>query len=105
VWEGDGVTAASCSQDTARIAIGPEGALAPASAARNIVQREALMFLHFGRAFLVLGWALTIAGVIHLLVGLRHMTSVRGASPAFLLIGLTAAVVGSALVRWARRAR
>jgi xanthosine utilization system XapX-like protein len=63
------------------------------------------MFLHFGRAFLVLGWALTIAGVIYVLMGLRHMTSVGGASPAFLLIGVTAVVVGSSLVRWARRTR
>jgi xanthosine utilization system XapX-like protein len=63
------------------------------------------MFLHFGRAYLVLGWALTIAGVIYVLMGLRHMTSVGGASPAFLLIGVTAVVVGSSLVRWARRTR
>ena len=63
------------------------------------------MFLHFGRAFLVLGWTLPIAGVIYVVVGLRHMTGVSGASPAFLLIGLAAVVVGSALVRWVRRSR
>jgi xanthosine utilization system XapX-like protein len=61
------------------------------------------MLLHFGRAFLVLGWTLTIAGVVYVLMGLRHMASLTGASPAWLLIGLVAVVVGSAIVRWVRR--
>jgi xanthosine utilization system XapX-like protein len=63
------------------------------------------MVFHFGRAFLVLGWILTIAGVVYVLVGLRHMAGVTGASPALLLIGLVAVVVGSAIIRWVRRAR
>jgi xanthosine utilization system XapX-like protein len=63
------------------------------------------MLFHFGRAFLVLGWILTIAGVIYVLMSLRHMAGVAGASPALLLIGLVAVVVGSSIIRWVRRAR
>jgi hypothetical protein len=62
------------------------------------------MLFRFGRAFLVLGWILTIAGVVYLLMGLRHIAGVAGASPALFLIGLAAVVVGSAIIRWVRRA-
>ena len=63
------------------------------------------MLFHFGRAFLVLGWILTIAGVAYVVMGLRHTAGVAGASPALLLIGLAAVVVGSSIVRWVRRAK
>jgi xanthosine utilization system XapX-like protein len=63
------------------------------------------MLFHFGRAFLVLGWILTIAGVIYVLLSLRNTAGITGASPALLLIGLVAVVVGSSIVRWVRRAK
>ena len=63
------------------------------------------MLFHFGRAFLVLGWILTIAGITYLVMSLRHTAGVAGASPALLLVGLVAVVVGSAIIRWVRRTK
>ena len=63
------------------------------------------MVFRFGRAFLVLGWTLIAGGVIYLLAGLRGGAGVEGASPALVLTGLVAVVVGSSLVRWVRRAK
>ena len=61
------------------------------------------MLFHFGRAFLVLGWILTIAGIAYLILGLGRVAGVPGASPALLLSGLAAVVVGSSWIRWVRR--
>lgn len=63
------------------------------------------MLFRFGRAFLVLGWVLVSGGIAYLLLGLRGAAGVEGASPALVLIGLVAVVVGSSLVRWVRRAK
>lgn len=55
-------------------------------------------------AFRVLGWIMTLAGLAYLAAAGRGLLA--GGAPEWpaLLIGLTALVVGSALVRWARRA-
>jgi xanthosine utilization system XapX-like protein len=63
------------------------------------------MLFRFGRAFLVIGWLLSIGGVVYVVLGLRGVGGVEGASPALLLTGLVAVVVGSSLIRWVRRER
>jgi xanthosine utilization system XapX-like protein len=63
------------------------------------------MIFRFGRAFLALGWLLTAAGVIYVVLGVRDLAGVPGASPALVLIGLAAVVVGTSVIRWVRRAK
>jgi hypothetical protein len=63
------------------------------------------MMLRFPRAFLFIGWLLTIGGVLYVALGLRGMrTGETGLTP-LLLIGLVAVVVGTSVIRWVRRER
>jgi hypothetical protein len=59
----------------------------------------------FGKNTAVFGWLLILAGILYLAIGFRDAL---GGIPGFLarmLVGLVAVVVGSSIVRWARRAR
>jgi hypothetical protein len=62
------------------------------------------MILRIGRAGAVLGWLFTLWGIAYLALGGRDaLTTTPGALPR-LLVGLIAVVVGTSILRWARRA-
>ena len=63
------------------------------------------MMLRFPRAFLFIGWLLTIGGVLYIALGLRAMRTGEAGLTPLLLIGLVAVVVGTSVIRWARRER
>jgi len=52
-----------------------------------------------------LGWLLTLLGLIVLALGGRGYISGAVVRPGWIVAGLTGIVAGTALVRWARRAR
>jgi hypothetical protein len=68
------------------------------------VPHIAAMMFRFGRAFLAAGWLLTIGGVLYVALGLRALRTGGVAWPS-LPLGLVAVVVGSSVIRWARRTR
>ena len=57
----------------------------------------------FAAAFRILGWLLTLGGIIYLAFGVRATVTGAPVSGSFLLLGVVAVVVGTALIRWARR--
>ncbi|HEY7026372.1 MAG TPA: hypothetical protein VH438_02115 [Gemmatimonadales bacterium] len=58
----------------------------------------------FGKAGLVLGWLLIAIGITYLALGGRGaVAQVPGSLPR-IIVGLVAVVVGSSIVRWAKRA-
>jgi hypothetical protein len=62
------------------------------------------MLFHFGKATLAFGWLLIAAGVAYLAVsGIDAVGQVPGSLPRA-IVGLVAVVVGSSIVRWAKRA-
>ena len=63
------------------------------------------MLFRFGSVHRSLGWLLTLLGLIALAVGGRGYLSGTAVRPGWIVAGLTGIVAGSALVRWARRAR
>ena len=63
------------------------------------------MLFRFGAAHRAIGWLLTLLGVIALVAGGRGYMTGAAVRPAWVLGGLIAIVAGTALVRWARRAR
>jgi hypothetical protein len=59
----------------------------------------------FGKATAGFGWLLLLVGVGYLALGFRGaLGGIPGSLPR-MLVGLIAVVVGSSIVRWARRAR
>jgi hypothetical protein len=63
------------------------------------------MLFRFGSVHRTIGWLLTLLGVATLAVGGRGYLTGALVRPAWVFGGLVAIVVGTALVRWARRAR
>jgi hypothetical protein len=63
------------------------------------------MLFRFGSVHRMLGWLLTVLGLVVLGVGGRGYLSGAAVRPAWVLGGLIAIVAGTALVRWAKRAR
>jgi hypothetical protein len=63
------------------------------------------MLFCFGPAHRAIGWLLTLVGLVALVAGGRGYISGAAVRPAWVLGGLIAVVVGTALLRWARRAR
>jgi xanthosine utilization system XapX-like protein len=63
------------------------------------------MPFRFGKATAVFGWLLTLVGIAYLAIGIRDALGGIPGSLARMLVGLVAVVVGSSIVRWARRAR
>jgi hypothetical protein len=59
----------------------------------------------FGRSTAVFGWLLILVGLAYLAIGFRDALGGVSGSLARMLVGLVAVVVGSSVVRWARRAR
>lgn len=58
----------------------------------------------FGKATAALGWLLIVVGIAYLAIGVRGaVRGIPGSLPRS-LVGLVAVVVGSSMVRWARRA-
>ena len=63
------------------------------------------MLFHFGRAATAFGWLLIVVGIVYVAVGGRGaLAGVPGSLPR-ILVGLVGVVVGSSIVRWAKRAR
>jgi hypothetical protein len=58
----------------------------------------------FSKATAVFGWLLTVVGIVYLAIGIRDTVGAIPGSLPRMLVGLVAIVVGSSIVRWARRA-
>ncbi|HZB27536.1 MAG TPA: hypothetical protein VE282_03160 [Gemmatimonadales bacterium] len=63
------------------------------------------MLFRFGPVHRAVGWLLTLFGVIVLIAGGRGYITGAPVRPGWVIGGLIAIVGGTALVRWARRAR
>ena len=63
------------------------------------------MLFRFGSMHSAAGWLLTLLGLAALAVGGRGYLTGAPVRPGWALAGLLAIVAGTALVRWARRAR
>jgi hypothetical protein len=63
------------------------------------------MLFRFGPVHRALGWLLTLLGLVAVAVGSRGYMTGGPVRPGWVLGGLIAVVGGTALVRWARRAR
>jgi hypothetical protein len=63
------------------------------------------MLFRFGSMHRALGWLLTLLGVAVVAVGGRGYLTGAPVRPGWVLGGLVAIVLGTALIRWARRAR
>jgi hypothetical protein len=63
------------------------------------------MLFRFGPRHRAAGWLLTLLGLVALAVGGRGFLTGTPVRPGWVLGGLIAIVGGTALVRWARRAR
>jgi hypothetical protein len=58
----------------------------------------------FGKATAAFGWLLVVIGIAYIALGMRDALGGIAGSLARILVGLVAVVVGSSIVRWARRA-
>jgi hypothetical protein len=63
------------------------------------------MPFRFGKATAAFGWLLTLVGIAYLAIGVRDAVAGIAGSLPRMLVGLVAVVIGSSIVRWARRAR
>jgi xanthosine utilization system XapX-like protein len=63
------------------------------------------MLFHFGKAATAFGWLLILVGILYVAVGVRDALAVIPGSVPRILVGLVGVVVGSSIVRWAKRAR
>lgn len=63
------------------------------------------MIFRFGQAHRAAGWLLTLFGLIAVAVGGRGYLTGAAVQPGWVIGGLIAVVAGTALIRWARRAR
>ena len=59
--------------------------------------------MHYPTAFRIAGWLLIVAGVAYLVLGLAEQARGGTAPWSFIVLGLIGIVVGSAVLRWARR--
>lgn len=59
--------------------------------------------IRYARAFRAAGWVITAGGAVYLYLGLRGPGGDAGVSAPFIILGLIAIVVGTALVRWGTR--
>lgn len=55
------------------------------------------------RAFRAVGWLFCVGGLVYLYLGGRGLMDGSAVSRPMLILGLIAIVVGTALLRWARR--
>jgi hypothetical protein len=62
------------------------------------------MLDRFGKAALVFGWLLIVVGIVYLVLGGRGAVAQIPGSLPRAVVGLVAVVVGSSIVRWAKRA-
>ncbi|HEY3011306.1 MAG TPA: hypothetical protein VGJ36_01070 [Gemmatimonadales bacterium] len=63
------------------------------------------MLFHFGRLGVFFGWVMIVAGIAYLAIGGRGAyAGVAGSLPR-MVVGLIAVVLGSSIVRWAKRTR
>ena len=62
------------------------------------------MTLRFGKPTAGFGWLLILVGIAYLALGVRDALGGIPGSLARMIVGLVAVVVGSSIVRWARRA-
>jgi xanthosine utilization system XapX-like protein len=58
----------------------------------------------FGRATAAFGWLLVVVGIAYVALGFRDAVAEIPGALARILVGLVGVVVGSSIVRWARRA-
>jgi hypothetical protein len=63
------------------------------------------MLFRFGSVHWNLGWLLTLLGLAALVVGGRGYMTGAAVRPGWIVSGLVGIVAGTALVRWAIRAR
>jgi hypothetical protein len=63
------------------------------------------MLFRFGSLHRNLGWLLTLLGLVVLVAGSRGYMTGAVVRPGWLVAGLAGIVAGTALVRWAKRAR
>jgi hypothetical protein len=63
------------------------------------------MLFRFGWVHRSVGWLLTLIGLVALTVGGRSYWIEAAVRPGWVVSGLIAIVVGTALVRWSKRAR
>jgi uncharacterized membrane protein len=63
------------------------------------------MLFRFGSVHRNLGWLLTLLGLVALVVGGRGYMTGAAIRPGWIVAGLAGIVAGTALIRWARRAR
>ena len=63
------------------------------------------MLFRFGAFHRILGWLLSILGVVAVAAGARGYVTNAAINPSLVFGGLLAVVFGTSLVRWARRAR
>ena len=59
--------------------------------------------IRYARAFRAAGWVITAGGAVYLYLGIRGLAGGTGVSAPFIILGLIAIVVGTALVRWGTR--
>ena len=72
--------------------------------ARKLVWKAGMLF-RFSSGHRMVGWLLTLVGLVALALGGRGYWTGASVRPAWVVSGLIGIVVGTALVRWARRAR
>jgi hypothetical protein len=63
------------------------------------------MLFRVGRSTALFGWLLILSGVVYVGVGGRGAIAGAPGSLPRVLTGLVAVVVGSSIVRWAKRSR
>jgi hypothetical protein len=63
------------------------------------------MLFRFGSVHRVMGWLLTLLGLVALAFGGRGYWTGAAVRPEWVVGGLIGIVAGTALVRWSRRAR
>jgi hypothetical protein len=63
------------------------------------------MLFRFGSVHRSVGWLLTLLGLVALAVGARGYLTGAAVRPGWVVGGLIGIVAGTALLRWARRAR
>ena len=63
------------------------------------------MLFRFGSAHWILGWLLTVLGVVAVVLGGHGYWTEAAVRPGWVVGGLIGIVGGTAIVRWARRAR
>lgn len=60
--------------------------------------------MHYARAFHLFGWLLALGGLAYIILGIVGLASGGALNWSPLVLGLVAVVVGTAVLRWARRA-